>query len=251
MLSALDCLNTNPQDRNFSENYKVVNALCETNEQLLSKKKKLGFGLNNNQLKIIAMITMLIEHIGVSLLPSVALLRIIGRISFPIFAYMIAEGCTYTKNRLKYFLTVFLLGFGCQTAYFIVMRSLYQNILLAFALAILAIFSLDAVIKKNDTLKKVLGTVGFLMSAFVSLVLPALLQSKGFAFDYGEYAFVLPIIIYYMPDKWWKIGTMTIILTYRALTLGWIHWFSLIPLALLALYKESFIVHIIPLYYRV
>ena len=60
------------------------------------------FGLTNNKLKIIAMISMLIDHIGVALFPYVEIFRIIGRLAFPIFAYMIAEGCRYTKNRKKY-----------------------------------------------------------------------------------------------------------------------------------------------------
>ena len=46
--------------------------------------------LNGNQLKIIALITMAIDHIGMYLFPQILFLRIIGRLSMPIFAYMIA-----------------------------------------------------------------------------------------------------------------------------------------------------------------
>ena len=56
-------------------------------------------GLTNNQLKIIAMISMLIDHIGLQMFPDLLIFRIIGRLAFPIFAYMIAEGCFYTKNK--------------------------------------------------------------------------------------------------------------------------------------------------------
>ena len=56
-------------------------------------------GLTGNQLKLIALVTMTIDHIGMQLFPRVRLLRIIGRLAFPIFAYMIAEGCRYTRNR--------------------------------------------------------------------------------------------------------------------------------------------------------
>ena len=49
------------------------------------------FGLTNNQLKIIAMLSMLADHIGVQLFPDLQILRIIGRLALPIFAYMIAE----------------------------------------------------------------------------------------------------------------------------------------------------------------
>lgn len=65
------------------------------------KQKEGSLLLSGNQLKIIAMITMLIDHIGVNLFPSVTIMRVIGRLSFPIFAYMIAEGCRYTRDRKK------------------------------------------------------------------------------------------------------------------------------------------------------
>ena len=56
-------------------------------------------GLSSNQLKIIAVITMTIDHIGLYLFPGNLVLRMIGRIAFPIFAFTFAEGCKYTKNR--------------------------------------------------------------------------------------------------------------------------------------------------------
>ena len=64
--------------------------------------KKIRF-LSGNMLKVIAAITMTVDHIGVIFFPSSNILRIIGRIAFPIFAFMIAEGCKYTKNKFRYF----------------------------------------------------------------------------------------------------------------------------------------------------
>lgn len=71
-------------------------------------------GISGNVIKILAAILMVIDHIGVILFPNVLLLRIIGRLSFPLFAFMIAEGAKYTKNKLKYFLGIFILGIICQ-----------------------------------------------------------------------------------------------------------------------------------------
>ena len=56
------------------------------------------FGLTGNLLKLIAMLTMTIDHIGVILLPQYRILRIIGRLTMPIYAFMIAEGCHYTHR---------------------------------------------------------------------------------------------------------------------------------------------------------
>jgi hypothetical protein len=59
-----------------------------------------GF-LTGNQLKLIAAGAMLADHVGLMFFPEAELLRIIGRLAFPIFAFMIAEGCKYTRNKLR------------------------------------------------------------------------------------------------------------------------------------------------------
>lgn len=45
-------------------------------------------GLTGNQLKLLAMLAMTLDHIGYILLPQVRLLRIAGRLAFPVFAYI-------------------------------------------------------------------------------------------------------------------------------------------------------------------
>lgn len=57
--------------------------------------------LSQEGLKIIACVTMLVDHIGAVLVPSMAL-RLIGRLSFPIFCFLLAEGTHYTRNRKAY-----------------------------------------------------------------------------------------------------------------------------------------------------
>ena len=58
-------------------------------------------GINTFVLKLIAIISMLIDHIGAILFPSSEVLRIIGRLAFPIFAFIIVEGYFHTKNLKK------------------------------------------------------------------------------------------------------------------------------------------------------
>ena len=110
--------------------------------------KRVSF--TNNQLKIIAMVTMLIDHIGYLLFPTIKILGIIGRISFPIFAFMVAEGYFYTRKKLNYFLNIFLLGIICQAVFFIAERSLYLNILLTFSLSIFCLFFVERFCHKKN-----------------------------------------------------------------------------------------------------
>ena len=87
-------------------------------------------------IKIIAALTMLIDHAGLILFPGQYWMRIVGRIAFPLFAYCIAEGYRYTRHRLRYFLQIFLLGVGCQIVYYIAERDWYLGILLTFSFSI-------------------------------------------------------------------------------------------------------------------
>ena len=104
-------------------------------------------GLSGNALKLIACVFMVIDHVGVFLLPQYYILRVLGRIAFPIFAFMIAEGARHTRNRLRYFLTVFISAVTVQIVYYVAMRSLEMSIFVTFSLSLPLIYSLDFVKK--------------------------------------------------------------------------------------------------------
>ena len=56
---------------------------------------------------------MVIDHAGLLLFPQVAVLRWIGRISFPLFAFCVGDGCAYTRKPRAYLLRVLGLGIAC------------------------------------------------------------------------------------------------------------------------------------------
>jgi len=60
--------------------------------------------INTFTLKIIAIASMLVDHIGAILFPQYLGLRIVGRIAFPIFAYTLVEGFMHTHDVRKYML---------------------------------------------------------------------------------------------------------------------------------------------------
>lgn len=57
--------------------------------------------MNSLQLKILAIIAMIIDHVGAFFFPNQIIFRIIGRISFPIFAYLLINTYDYTNNLEK------------------------------------------------------------------------------------------------------------------------------------------------------
>ena len=68
-------------------------------------------------LKVIAFITMAIDHIGYLFFPEEIIFRIIGRIAFPIFAYCVVLGYLHTKNLKKYFLRLLVFSLVSQLPY--------------------------------------------------------------------------------------------------------------------------------------
>ena len=80
-------------------------------------KKRVQLNDNTSVLKIIAMITMLIDHCGAALFPQYRVLRIIGRLAFPLYAYCIAAGCVYTHDIGRYFSRVVVFALISQPIY--------------------------------------------------------------------------------------------------------------------------------------
>lgn len=67
------------------------------------------FGINGFQLKMLAMLTMLIDHMGAILFPQYRWMRMIGRLAFPLFAFLLVEGFLHTRDVNAYLkrLTIF------------------------------------------------------------------------------------------------------------------------------------------------
>ena len=185
--------------------------------------------LTSNQLKLLAMLTMTLDHIGVQMFPGALWLRIVGRLAFPIYAYMIAEGCAHTRNRRKYLLQMAGLALLCQLVYFFAMGSLFQCILVTFTLSILLIYACD-------TGSRPLTALALLGVAFITVALPRLLPGTDFAIDYGFFGVLVPVAAYLGETRREKLLFTAGALVALAWSVGDIQWYSLAALLPLALY---------------
>lgn len=59
-------------------------------------------GISQEEIKLIACVTMLMDHIGAVLMPHVLWLRVIGRISFPLYCFLLVEGVNHSRNLKRY-----------------------------------------------------------------------------------------------------------------------------------------------------
>ncbi len=146
-------------------------------------------------LKIIAAVTMFIDHAGLILFPQYRIFRIIGRLAFPIYAYCIAEGFRYTKNRKKYFLRVFVLGLLCQIVYTVVERDIYLGILLTFSMSIGLMALADQFLAERRE-----GKIGWGI-LFFPAVIAVYLLTRYVVVDYGFFGVMLPVFASLFKDK--------------------------------------------------
>ena len=189
-------------------------------------------GLTGNQLKIIAMITMTCDHVGLQLFPHLQWLRFVGRLAMPIYAYMIAEGCRYTRDRKKYLLRLLGMGALCQVVYFVAMGSLYQCILITFSLSVVLIGLMDRA-EQEKTAKANAQLLAAVMGVFfVCVVLPDLLPNTDFTIDYGLPGVLLPVLIYGAGARGLLLGVALLVLNY-----GGIHWYAFLAIPFLLAYN--------------
>jgi hypothetical protein len=194
-------------------------------------------GLTGNQLKLIALITMTLDHVGMLLLPRVRILRAIGRIAFPIFAYMIAEGCQHTRNRRKYLLSMVSLAAICQVVYFFAMGSLSMCVLVTFSLSIGLIYISDYAHAGGRHGKAMLYAAGFALVFLCYLAHDVLFPKTDFGIEYGLWGVLLPVFAHFGARKQKKLQYFTAGLALLCLTWGGIQWFSMAAIPLIALYN--------------
>ena len=78
---------------------------------------RLQTNLDTNLLKLIAILSMLVDHIGGAFFPEVGLFRWVGRLAFPIFCYCMTVGLLYTRDVRRYLCRLALFAVISQPFY--------------------------------------------------------------------------------------------------------------------------------------
>ena len=209
------------------------------------------FGLSGNALKILAAVSMLADHVGLLFFPTVSLFRIVGRLALPIFAFMIAEGCRYTRNKLRYFLTVFGLAALCQTVYFVYNGDTYMSILVTFSLSILTVYALQAFKRAWTDAESTSWKRAATLALFVLAVAAVYVLNLVLTIDYGFFGCMLPVFAALLHPvsvsegsrraRWDNIPIHLLMLAIGmvplAISLGGVQYWSFLALIPLALYS--------------
>ena len=148
--------------------------------------------LNGFHLKLIAICTMLIDHMGYTLFPGVMWLRCVGRVAFPIFCFLIAEGCVYTHDRKKYAARLLVFALLSEIPYNLMNSGMIwdpydQNVLWTLLTGALVCWLMDWALKKCTPLSFVL-TGAAMVAAYWLL--------EAFRTDYGGWGMLLVAAFY-------------------------------------------------------
>ena len=193
--------------------------------------------MNRNVLKIIALLTMIIDHIGAVFFPNVLILRIIGRVAFPIFAFFVAEGYYYTKSKARYVITM-LICMVISWAPFVLCfghRWYVANVIGIFLLSILGMYLIDKI--KVSSMKEIFGAL-FILYLIVLFVLDTLQVMPE-----TTIGVMLPIAFYvFRGARWKQLLAGAVVLVARGLLdvvlySSWIQMFAVLTMLLLILYN--------------
>ncbi len=154
--------------------------------------------LDGTMLKIIAMVSMVFDHVGDLFFPGVLWLRMIGRLAMPIFSFCIAEGYAHTRDKNKYLLRLGVFALISEIPFDLAFEGKvgfgHQNIMLTFFISALAlkIFDLIRGEEPRNIGKTVLGTLAVLAMAGLALLLRA---------DYTIFAVIAVFLFYVLRSK--------------------------------------------------
>lgn len=154
--------------------------------------------MTSSTLRIIAMILMLIDHTGSLLFPTLNVLRFIGRLAFPIFAFLLAEGCRNTKNKTKYATRLFIFAILSELPFNLMttknlLAPTHQNVLWTLLIALLVITGIDYTVKNFSIVPQLIFCTAIPVAGFS---IANLLNT-----DYNAGGVAMVLLFYIFHDK--------------------------------------------------
>ena len=199
-------------------------------------------GLSGADLKWIAVITMLIDHIGAALLEGLyvdrgyrwgsgvfafefdAALRAVGRLAFPIFCFLLVEGLVHTRSRWKYLLRLAVFALISELpfdrAFFHSWWTMqHQNVFFTLAFGLCACAAWDWLTKGNAPNCHPLRGIAAMLLAFAALDAAYILST-----DYGALGVLLILVLYFLREKPWERDFLGIGVLCLMVLIGGSHW---------------------------
>lgn len=165
-------------------------------------------------IKIIALLSMIIDHIGLIFFPNIISFRVIGRISMPLFAFCIAKGFFYSQKNntlVKYMRNLLMLAIISQIPYSFINNGI--NIVATWLIAVIVLV-IQELYNGNLIRKAIMISLLLILSILLNV-------------DYNIYGIMMPMIFYYYWIKEKKIRIFCVLFValnifYILINEGWI-----------------------------
>jgi len=163
-------------------------------------KNKVKLETTSFSLHIMAMIFMLCDHLWGTIVPGADWLTCIGRLTFPIFAFMIVEGYFHTKNLKKYVCRLFVFAILSEIPFNLAMGSrifypVHQNVLWSFLISI-GLIHWNEKVKEKQLWKRVVIGLASIGIGYVAGLITFV--------DFYHAGILTVLVFYFFKDrKWW------------------------------------------------
>ena len=187
--------------------------------------------MNTTNLKIIALLTMIIDHVGAIFFSFEPNFRIIGRIAFPIYCFLLVEGYFHTRDVKKYSIRLLIFALVSELpfdyAFFGRLNNLHQNIFFTLFLGLMAVHLTEKYFIK----KPLYALVGIISAIFLSEYLHT---------DYGILG-ILYILTFYGLSKVEGLAKILLMLLFisilNTLLSGGLQFYSILAIPFIAAYN--------------
>lgn len=208
-------------------------------------------------LKIIAMLIMVIDHVAAILLHDlvfanysigyrdnfmidmVLVMRTIGRLSFPIFAFLIVESYTYTRSRPRFILRLGIFAIITEPMFNYAQNSTwlypqYQSNMVTWTLAIIAIYLYDLILQRfeNTSINKILSYLTAILPVISIAVFNHFIGS-----DYGYEGILVCFGIYILRNN--RVVAMMLASMILIASNGSIQFMSLLAIIPILMYNDT------------
>lgn len=152
-------------------------------------------GLSGSTLKLIALITMLIDHIGATILARELIavqwtqtlywvyraMRMVGRIAFPIYCFLLVEGFLHTRDRKKYALRLLLFALISEVPFDLAFSGKllefgYQNVFFTLFIGLITMMAVQTV-EERENWNPWMRCVGLLVTGAAGMLLAYFMQT--------------------------------------------------------------------------
>lgn len=181
--------------------------------------------LDGTALKLIAMVSMVLDHVGDSFFPDQVWMRALGRIAMPIFAFCISEGFAHTHDKQRYLMRMGIFALVSEVPFDLVTAGVplefsHQNIMATFFWAILGLMLFERITGEDASKgKKAAGYIMLAVFAMTSVLL---------GLDYNMLGCGLIFVFYLLRERGILIATAAAAVFHVALRNVGIYWFGLL-----------------------